>query len=155
MALGRPSLFTLELADRICELLGEGNSLRKICLADDMPNKSSVFKWLSENKAFSDQYARARETQADTMADEILEISDNGTNDTYIDDDGNTRTDVDVIARSRLRVDARKWLASKMAPKKYGERQSIEINDVTPKTPEQVETRLNQLLEKAARKSEN
>lgn len=56
------------------------------------------------------------------MAEEILEIADNGENDTYIDEHGNKRTDHDVVARSRLRVDARKWLASKMAPKRYGDK---------------------------------
>ncbi|CUI02625.1 Phage terminase, small subunit [Janthinobacterium sp. CG23_2] len=102
--------------------MSEGESLRAICRDDEMPNKATVFRWLAANAAFSDQYARAREAQADCMADEIIEIADDGLNDTYEDDDGNKRTDQDVIARSRLRVDARKWLASKMAPKKYGDK---------------------------------
>lgn len=120
--MSRPSIFTQELADQICERLADGESLRKICLGDDMPAKSSVFKWLGENKEFSDQYARAREAQADTLFDEIIDIADDGANDTYIDESGNTRTDQDVIARSRLRVDARKWAASKLKPKTYGEK---------------------------------
>ena len=148
--MGRPSEFTQELVDSICEQIADGRSLRKICVAENMPNKATVFKWLAADKAFSDQYARAREAQADTMADEILDISDDGRNDTYMGDDGVERTDTDVIARSKLRVDARKWLASKMAPKKYGDRQAIEINDVTPKTPEQVESRIAELMAKAA-----
>lgn len=119
---GRPSLFTQELADTICERIADGESLRKICREDSFPNKATVFKWLAADKSFSDQYARARECQADSMADDILDISDDGSNDSYTDDEGRTRTDHDVIARSRLRVDARKWLASKMAPKKYGDR---------------------------------
>ena len=69
-----------------------------------------------------EQYASAREAQADKLADDILSIADDGTRDTYTDAEGNERTDQDVIARSRLRVDARKWLASKMAPKKYGDK---------------------------------
>lgn len=120
--MSRPSIFTQELADQICERLADGESLRKICLSDDMPAKSSVFKWLGENKEFSDQYARAREAQADTLFDEIIDIADDGANDTYTDESGNTRTDQDVIARSRLRVDARKWAASKLKPKTYGEK---------------------------------
>lgn len=74
-----------------------------------------------------EQYARAREAQADKFAEDIIHISDDGSRDTYIDENGNTRTDQEVIARSRLRVDARKWLASKMAPKKYGDKLSAEI----------------------------
>lgn len=89
-----------------------------------MPSKASVFRWLaSENlKSFRDQYARAREAQADAMADEILQIADDGQNDTYVDEEGRPRTDTDVIARSRLRVDARRWLASKLKPKVYGDK---------------------------------
>jgi hypothetical protein len=120
--MGRESEFTQAIADTICEKIANGESLRSIVKSDDMPAQSTVFKWLSENKYFSEQYARAREAQADKMADEILSIADDGLNDTYLDEDGNKRTDHDVIARSRLRVDARKWLASKMAPKKYGDK---------------------------------
>jgi hypothetical protein len=80
----------------------------------------------------TEQYARAREAQADKMAEDILAIADDGLNDTYTDDDGNERTDHDVVARSRLRVDARKWLASKMAPKKYGDKMAIGGADDLP-----------------------
>lgn len=83
---------------------------------------SSVFLWLSKHEDFSEQYTRAREAQADAMLEEILEIADDGKSDSYTDEDGNVRTNQDVIARSRLRVDARKWAMSKMAPKKYGEK---------------------------------
>lgn len=120
--MGRPSDYTQEIADAICERLADGESLRKICQDEEMPNKSTVFRWLAANKEFCDQYAHAREAQADSLADEILDISDDGSCDTYVDDNGNTRTDQEVIGRSRLRVDARKWLASKMAPKKYGDK---------------------------------
>src|SRR5216684_9092402 len=97
---GRPTLFSSKMADSLCERIANGESLRKICLDDDMPCKASVFKWLNENKIFSDQYARARDAQADTMADEILEIADDGTNDTYVTENGEV-TNHDVIARSR------------------------------------------------------
>lgn len=120
--MARPSIFTQELADLICERIAEGESLRKICSSDDMPNKATVFRWLASDQTFSDQYARARESQADTLADEILDIADDGANDRYVDENGNERTDQDVIARSRLRVDARKWIASKLKPKVYGDK---------------------------------
>ncbi len=124
--LGRPSDFTQELADLICERLSDGESLRSICQGEEMPNKATVFRWLAARPDFSDQYARAREVQAETMADDILQIADDGANDTYVDENGNKRTDHDVIARSKLRVDARKWLASKMAPKRYGDK--VDVN---------------------------
>ncbi|MEN6536667.1 MAG: hypothetical protein ABFD89_23630 [Bryobacteraceae bacterium] len=123
-AIGRPSQFSRAVADRICIKIAEGRSLRSICRDPGSPSIDAVMRWLGdETKAdFRQQYARAREAQADRLAEEILEIADDGTNDTYVDENGNTRTDQDVIARSRLRVDARKWLASKMAPKKYGDK---------------------------------
>lgn len=130
--MARPSKLSQPLCDAICDRIADGESLRKICDADDMPNKATVFRWLADNPAFSDQYARARESQADTMADDILTIADDGLNDSYVDDNGNKRTDQDVIARSRLRVEARKWLASKMAPKKYGDKLAIGGADDLP-----------------------
>jgi hypothetical protein len=118
---GRPTTYTNETADKICERLADGESLRRICSGEDMPNKATVFRWLAANEIFRDQYARAREAQAEALADEIIDIADEGLNDSYTDKDGNVRTDHDVIARSRLRVDARKWVASKLKPKVYGD----------------------------------
>ncbi len=70
-------------------------------------------------------YVRAREDQADTLADEIVAIADDGSNDTY-EKDGVVLTNQDVVARSRLRVDARKWVAAKLKPKKYGDKVDVE-----------------------------
>ncbi|OWT68078.1 MULTISPECIES: terminase small subunit protein [unclassified Achromobacter] len=122
MPAGRESTFTQEIGDTICARLADGESLRRICQDEDMPDKSTVMRWLAQDENLRDQYARAREAQADRLAEEILEIADDGRNDTYTDEDGNERTNQEVVARSRLRVDARKWLASKMAPKKYGDK---------------------------------
>lgn len=126
---GRPSSFTQEKADAICERIAGGESLRSICREEGAPNFTTVMRWLGDPELvdFRNQYARAREAQADFMAEEILSIADDGRNDSYTDDEGRQRTDQDVIARSRLRVEARKWLASKMAPKKYGERVTQEL----------------------------
>lgn len=85
-------------------------------------SQPTLWKWLGEDGEFSKRYARAKEDCADYLAAEIIEIADDGRNDTQVTEDGNVITDHDVIARSRLRVDARKWYASKLAPKKYGER---------------------------------
>ena len=93
-----------------------------------MPPESTVRGWvLDDVEGFAAQYARARDMQADKMVDDILEIADDGRNDTYLDADGNERTDQEVIARSKLRVEARKWIASKFAPKKYGDKQAVEL----------------------------
>ncbi|WP_342711523.1 terminase small subunit protein [Bradyrhizobium sp. B124] len=120
--MARPSDYSLELAALICDRMAEGESLRTICKADDMPARSTVFLWLAAHKEFSDLYARATDARAHLLAEEILQISDDGSNDTYRDSDGNVMTDHDVIARSRLRVDSRKWLAARLAPRKYGDK---------------------------------
>lgn len=119
----RTSTFTQEIASRICAELAEGKSLRAVCREDGMPSEATVRAWaLDDVEGFAAHYTRAREIGYERLADEILEISDDGTNDTYQDDDGNVRTDQDVIARSRLRVDSRKWMLAKMLPKRYGEK---------------------------------
>jgi len=127
--MGRPSIFTQEIADAICDKLADGESLRKICLADDMPGKATVFRWLATDKTFQDQYARAREAQADTLADEILDIADDGSNDFMGDDE---KYNGDAVQRSRLRVDARKWLAGKLRPKVYGDKTLIGSDPENP-----------------------
>lgn len=122
-AQGRPTKHSVELASQICALLAEGKSLREICRDENMPAESTVRLWVVDDRdGFSAQYARAREAQADYWAEQIVEIADDGTNDTYTDKDGNERTDQEVIARSRLRVDTRKWLMARMAPKRYGDK---------------------------------
>lgn len=128
----RPLEFDQEVADRICDEITQGKSLRSILEAEDIPASSTIYKWLAANEHFAEQYARAREAQADSLFDEILTIADDGRNDSYVDDDGNPRTDHDVIARSKLRVDARKWMAGKLRPKKYGDKLAIGGADDLP-----------------------
>lgn len=130
--MGRPSIYTPELGDLICERLMDGESLRSICSDQGMPTKTTVFRWLQADEAFRDLYTRAREEQAEAMADEIVGIADevcttvrtdkHGTKDD--DGDGNTEVifDATAVARNRLRVDARKWVAAKLKPRKYGDR---------------------------------
>ncbi len=124
--MARPSAYTKSLATIICNRLADGESLRKICLSENMPSKTSVFRWLENNKEFRAQYARAREIQADALFDECLDIADEVCNDIQIDKDGNERTDNEAIQRSKLRIDTRKWIAGKLRPKVYGDKQEQE-----------------------------
>jgi hypothetical protein len=119
----RTSTFTQEVADAICAELAEGKSLREICRTEGMPAESVVRMWALDNTGgFAAQYTRARAIGYERLAEDIIAISDDGENDTYKDDDGNVRTNQDVIARSRLRVDTRKWMLAKMLPKVYGDK---------------------------------
>ena len=128
MAGGRPTKFNQALAERICTGLAAGSSLRKLCLADDMPNASTVHRWLDADDEFCKQYARACERRAESIIDEAYEIADDGRNDTYQLDDGSKKVEHDHIQRSRLRVDLRKWDAARLNPKKYGDKVRQEIS---------------------------
>lgn len=121
MPAGRPSSYTTEIADFLCMRIADGESLRKICFDEDMPSQSMVFRWLASNEEFREKYARAREAQMEVMALEIVEIADDSAKDTIITDDGE-KPNNEWIQRSRLRVETRKWLMSKLRPKVYGER---------------------------------
>ncbi len=124
---GRPSKYTQELAEKICrEITTKTHGLRKLCAENpDLPDDTTIRDWVKNNDDFSRQYARAKLTQADLMVEEILEIADDNARDSIIDEDGNVRYNGEWAARSRLRVDTRKWIASKLAPKIYGERQEV------------------------------
>ncbi len=121
---GRPSLYTEALAAEICRRLAEGETLRSLCRDPTMPDKATVLRWLADKKKtdFREQYVYAREMQADALFDEALEIADDASGDWTEDKDGKKVVDHENIQRSRLRVDARKWAAGKMAPKKYGDK---------------------------------
>ncbi|WP_422346940.1 terminase small subunit protein [Stenotrophomonas sp. DR009] len=135
---GRPSTYSEEVGEAICERIADGESLKGICLDDWMPHRATVFRWLASNERFRDMYAHAREEQAETLADEIVGISDEGctmiraTKHGSADDDGEGNTEVvfdsTAVARNRLRVDARKWVAAKLKPRKYGDKIQQELS---------------------------
>lgn len=122
------STYTPELAAEICKSIALGASLRTICDSDSMPDQTTVYRWLRERDDFRQQYVRAREDQAETMLDQIITIADDTSNDTEITDQGE-RPNSEWITRSRLRVDARKWAMSKLAPKKYGDKIDVTTNN--------------------------
>ena len=118
---GRPTLYSLEIALEICDRIADGESLVKICSDPKMPKKTAVYEWLLRHKEFAEIYARAREDQADTLADEIHAISDELPQQ-IVDDKGKTRYDSAYVQWQKNRVDARKWVAAKLKPKKYSDR---------------------------------
>lgn len=104
---GRPSLYTPEIAAKICDALADGQSLRKICKDESMPSEAAVRRWVVEDyEGFAAQYTRARDIGLDCVADEVFEIADDGSD----------------HQRDRLRFDARRWYLSKLAPKRYGDK---------------------------------
>lgn len=114
--------YSSQMADAVCEKIMDGLSLRKIEALPGMPRRITILKWLRENPEFQTQYAHAREEQAELLAEEILEIADDGKPDFSFDPEQGLIVDGDAIQRARLRVDSRKWIASKLKPKKYGDK---------------------------------
>jgi hypothetical protein len=131
---GKTVTFTQQTADVICEHIASGMSLRGICKMNGMPAASTVFKWLNENTKFSEQYARARDEQAETLADEMIDIADGASSPVMVEGlplmvDGKPVmiTTSEAINHARLKIDTRKWIASKLKPKKYGDNSKIEV----------------------------
>lgn len=118
---GRPSDFKATLSDAICDRIIEGESLRRICSAADMPNRSTVLRWLDEHQEFAAKYARARELQADYMDDMILEAAE-------ATDEGNA-------SAQRVKIGAYQWRASKLKPKKYGDKTLVGSDPDNPLPP--------------------
>lgn len=124
--MGRPTDFNDRIAEVICIQLSEGMSLREICRQDGMPDKTTVMRWLNKHEEFRHQYARAKETGIEALAEDILDIADDGTND-WMERLGEDKPagyvlNGEHVQRSRVRIDARKWILSKLAPKKYGDK---------------------------------
>ena len=130
---GRPSKYTNKLADKICQMIAQGQSVRSICSKKDMISMQTFFRWLRENDKFREQYAHACEERSCVHAEEIIEIADDATND-YMEqhDESDELTGYKLngenIQRSRLRIDTRKWLMSKLNPKVYGDKLDMTTN---------------------------
>jgi hypothetical protein len=141
MPAGRPSSYSGAIADLICErmICGRGDkpeSLRSICRDKKMPPLGTVMRWLAKYPEFREQYRAAREAQTEVHHEEILEIADNCTDDIkQLMGDGETglnQINHSAIARAKLQVDTRKWIMSKMQPKKYGDSTTIKGDEENP-----------------------
>ena len=140
---GRPTKHSQALAKKICDLLATGLTLREVCRMDDMPPESTVRQWALDNQGgFSAQYARAREIGYHSMADELMEISDDGQHDWMernAEENEGWAANGEHMQRSRLRVDTRKWMLSKALPKIYGEKVDVK-HDVSDDLAELLST---------------
>lgn len=112
--MGRHSIYTEELAEIILDRLADGESLAQICKDDAMPGLRTVMAWAADNQDFSNRYARAREAQAEVMDDKILAAA--------------KEASVDPQA-ARVKVEAYKWRAAKLAPKRYGDASTVKLAD--------------------------
>lgn len=119
---GRPSEYTSAMATEICNTIASSSKGLKVLCDENShwPNKDTIFTWLKNNHEFSDQYARAKCCQIECLVDQMLEISDDTSQDQLIDDQGKIVPNPQSINRARLRIDTRKWLACKLVPRVYG-----------------------------------
>lgn len=121
-----------EIIKTVLERMAEGESLRAILhKGNDMISRKTFNEWLSEDTVLSDQYARTCEDRQNKIFEEILEIADNSVKDTDIRDSGSGVYEVpntEWIQRSKIRIDARKWMLGKMNPKKYGDKMDVDLN---------------------------
>ncbi|OJY13158.1 MAG: hypothetical protein BGO99_09090 [Nitrosospira sp. 56-18] len=109
------------MLDRICAGISLGKSTRAMCIETGISQRL-LWSWLAGSAEFMEQYLRAKELCVDAYAEEIIEISDDRSQDLHLDEKGREITNREAIARTQLRIDARKWYASRLAPKKYGDK---------------------------------
>lgn len=128
---GRPTRYTKALADRICAELATGRTLRDVCQDEKFPHESTVRTWAHKNyQGFFTQYMEARQIGYMAMADEMFAIADDGQNDWMERNDPDNpgyAANGELVARSRLRLDTRKWMLSKALPKIFGDKVTAEV----------------------------
>lgn len=113
--------------DEICAWIADGKTLRAYSRQEGKPSHTLIYEWIDADKEFGLRFARARDAGHDSIAEECLEISDDGSNDTYETEDGE-RVNSDHIQRSKLRVWTRLQLLAKWNPKKYGDKVQNEVS---------------------------
>ena len=117
--MARPTDYNEDIANEICDLFAMGKSMRQVCLKKGMPVPSTIYLWLSKHKEFSDKYVCAKADGQESIVDELSEIADKVLSGQY---DAN---------QARVAADIKKWHITKLAPKKYGDKQYIETKDTT------------------------
>ena len=138
--------YSEELATVICDLVASGMTLTRIAQFPGMPAPYTVYRMFDAYPEFKEQYKEARERQVQQIEEEIKDIADDGRNDTYINDMGQVKTDWDVLGRSKLRIETRRWLLQCLRPHVFGEKRT-NIN-LPGEAPPLDEERIKQLSDK-------
>ena len=131
MPAGRPSSYSEVVANNICDEIASGKSLLSICDQSGFPSTVTIYRWLDTHEEFRNKYARARELQAEHYAAEVISLADRpviAEKVTIKPNGDEERVIGDNTERTRLQIDARKWYASKLAPKKYGDKVQTELS---------------------------
>jgi hypothetical protein len=125
---GRPTKYSEALGKKICRAISvTTDSMTQICNKNpDFPVRETIWAWRIDFPDFSNMYDAAKRAQADLLVEEIKDIADDSSRDDKFTATGDITCDSEWVARSRLRVDTRKWIACKLLPKVYGEHNKIE-----------------------------
>lgn len=128
--MSRPSSYTSDIAESICARLADGESLRQICQTEGMPGYATVRRWERENDEFRALSTRARETGCHALAEDCIQIADDGRNDWMEtrDREGEAigwRINGEAVQRSKLRIETRMRLLGKWLPKVYGDKLDV------------------------------
>lgn len=115
LSVGRPSEYTVEEGDTLCAWVQAGGSLRGYC-KETGRSAATVYRWMREDTQFQARYSQAHEDRADTLTDEMLEIADTVA----------SNPSIEAVAAAKLQVEARKWIASKLRPQRWGDKQIVE-----------------------------
>jgi hypothetical protein len=134
----------------IVDRIAAGELLRQICSVPELPTRKTFFERVAADRNMQAHYLMAPQFRADLYAEETIEIADDTGRDTYIDKDGVRRIDHEAIGRSKLKIEARMWCASKIAPKKYGNRQQVDVDMGPGLKAEELDARIAALMRKAA-----
>lgn len=141
--MARPSKYSEELVNKICERIADGESLRAICREDGMPDHNTVIRWRNEKPEFCSQYARAREDQADGLFDQAIDML----KEQHVD---NVK-----VQSAKLNFDIIKWTAGKLAPKKYGDKIDMTSSDGTMSPDKNIRVTFVTAKSQVSEKSDN
>ena len=122
--------FNEKVAEKLLIDISNGKSVRRICENPPMPTRRTFYIWIQENEDFRKRYAEAKELCAENLAEEIIEIADDANNDFLVQDSEYGQRFVSnnaKLERAKIRIDARKWMAAKLLPKKYGNAKSVDL----------------------------
>jgi hypothetical protein len=124
--------YQAETFNTMLERIADGESVKSICEEDGMPSQQTFYRWIRENAEQCEKYTRAKEFWADAQLEEIVNISDESTNDIIFNEQGKPIINGDAIQRARLRIDTRKWCMGRLNPKKYGDKMAVGNADDKP-----------------------
>ncbi len=151
--MSRPTSYTRELGDAVCELLMASGSLRAVCRNEGMPDRNTVMRWVVDDiDGFAAKYARAKDIGIDDFVEQTPEIADEPPPLT-----AQGSVDTGAVAHAKLRIETRRWLAERMAPKRYGLKQGLDLSntDGTLQVDEATRSaRVAQLLALAAQRKD-